>query len=107
MFTESTGNYKASVPVYSANGVREDVSFELKDENNTYIFYMCKADFSGETIAFKNLDNAETVVSNGVYIYVFEFENLSSIEFNYDGISYEIKSQTSLSDMVKIAKSIE
>ena len=106
-FVESSANYKASVPEYSDDELSQDVSFELSDEENSYSFIMSKVDFSSGAASYKNLDNAITVVSEDINIYIFEHDGDSLMEFTHNDIYYYVCSKVPVPDMVKIAESIK
>lgn len=113
-FVSKTNEYKASIPDYIEDvnnlGAREQVSFDIYNDANLFSFTMIKSgstsssDLSGD---FKYVDNAETVIFDDVNIYVFEHESkFSSIHFVYNGYSYFLVSEVSLSEMINIAQTI-
>ena len=107
VFVESSANYKASVPEYSDDELSQEVSFEINDEKNSYSFSISKVDFSNGAASYKNLDNAITVVSEDINIYIFEHDGDSLMEFTHNDIYYYVCSKVPVPDMVKIAESIK
>lgn len=103
----ASDDYKTSIPKYSAYELNDQVSFKVSNSENNYEFNIRKIDISDIPISYNSLENAETISLNGVYIYIFEFDDTSTIEFNYDGIYYSITSKAHIDDMVKFAKSIK
>ena len=103
---------KASMPEYcegtGEEGMNYSVSFDLYDGTFSYPFAIGKIEANVETGKyFQGVDNAETLVIDGVYIYVFEFSNgVSSIRFVNDGYVYFIQSELSLSEMMNVAQTI-
>lgn len=106
-FVESSANYSASVPEYVKDELNEQVHFEISDAESEYMFNISKTELLDASVSYKKPVDAETIVLNGVYIYAFEFNSATIIEFVCDGFYYYISSDASLIDMVKIAESIK
>lgn len=107
VFVESSANYSASVPEYVKDELNEQVHFEIIDAESEYMFNISKTELLDASVSYKKPVDAETIVLNGVYIYAFEFNSATIIEFVCDGFYYYISSDASLIDMVKIAESIK
>ena len=95
------------MPEYSDDELSQEVSFEINDEKNSYSFSISKVDFSNGAASYKNLDNAITVVSEDINIYIFEHDGDSLMEFTHNDIYYYVCSKVPVPDMVKIAESIK
>lgn len=105
-------NYKSSVPVYSKGAKDVDandrVEFELCNDASSYSFRIEK-NAADKLISdyYSGLNNAETVIVDDLYIYIFKFDSgLSSILFVNDGYNYFIQSDVPLSEMIHTAQTI-
>ncbi len=106
-FVDSSANYSVSVPEYMKDELRDQVAFDIYDSENKYEFNISKGNFMDSAGSYVKLQNAVTVVRDDVYIYAFEFNGESVIEFVGDGYSYYVISTVPLPNMVKIAESIK
>lgn len=105
-------DYKSSIPVYSKGvndaSANDRVMFELSKDTFSYLFKIEKV--ASECLTgnyLTGLENAETVIVDDLYIYVFEFENgVSYIRFLNGGYEYLIQSYISLSEMINAAQTI-
>ena len=105
-------DYKSSIPVYSkgvnAASANDRVMFELSKDTFSYLFKIEKV--ASECLTgnyLTGLENAETVIVDDLYIYVFEFENgVSYIRFINGGYEYLIQSDILLSEMINAAQTI-
>lgn len=106
-FVTKSDDYKASLPEYVKEKLRDQVTFDIYDSENKYEFNISKGNSSDSVGDYMKLHNAVTVVRDDIYIYVFEFDGASVIEFIYNDVRYYIVSGVAVSDMVKIAESIK
>ncbi len=103
---------KSSVPEYSQGmgdtGENSSVSFEVYYGTSTYLFTIDILDSSGKSNAyFPGLNNAETLLVDGIQMYAFEFDSgFSNLRFENDGYRYFIQSDVSLSEMINTAQTI-
>jgi hypothetical protein len=106
---ELYNNYKSSKPEYYEEEDKNNiVVFNISDDTTSYSFRIEKA-VSDRLVdnSFSGLDNAETMIFDDVYVYIFEHENgVSYIRFIYCGYDYFIQSDNSFPGMINIAKTI-
>lgn len=106
-FVDSSANYSVSVPEYMKDELREQVAFDIYDSENKYEFNISKGNSSDSVGDYMKLHNAVTVVRDDIYIYVFEFDGASLIEFANKDIYCCVVAEIPVPDMVKIAESIK
>lgn len=105
-------DYQSSVPVYSkgvnAASANDRVMFELIEDS---VLYSLKIEKFGSDVLpdsyFAVLDNAETIIIDDVYIYVFEFQTGATCAcYANEGYDYSIQAEVSLSEMINTAQTI-
>lgn len=107
-FVANSDEYKVSVPEYSESEFLKQFSFNIHNDNTTYYLSACSCDELQLTYNYVDLKNVETINSDGVDIYAFEFDSgFTQIEFIYDGYRYHINANISYFDMVGLAKTIK
>ncbi len=103
----NNSDYKSTVPKYENSGLTKQVSFNITDGINEFSFFIYEHNSDLNEFCFPELDSAETIISNGNYIYLFELENEQFILFFYNGLIFDIQFEAPYSDMLKIAESIK
>ena len=107
-FVTNYDEYKVSVPEYSNNDLCEQVSFNIIDSVNTYIFSVHKYDKNSQTLDYKDMDNVQTMVVNDINMYVSEYDDSDCVvEFFFNGYRYYIQARTNSSEIVEIVKTIK
>lgn len=106
-FVTNSDEYKASVPEF-LEGALKQVSFDVQSEIGKYSFVIFKRSNNQQEFDYVNVDNAETLLINGVYIYLLSFDNNeSSVEIIHNGYRYYIDaSDVPYFDVVRTAKTI-
>ena len=105
-FVNNYDVYKVSVPKYE-NDEFIQVSFDIICEDIVYRFGICNKKQSIQAFDYVNVDNVETVEMDDADIYVFEFDNYTTIEFIYKEYYFFISSNIPCSDAIIIAESIK
>ncbi len=100
-----SNKYNVTIPVYKTDVV-DDVTFDIYDDTRRYSFLIYKNTKQRDKELI-NLENAQTVNTNGTNIYLFEFENNLSIEFIDEFYQYYIVSDLTYSEAVIFAESIK
>ncbi len=105
-------DYMSSIPNYfkgvADTGANDTAVFSLSNNYSSYSFRLTKNDYN-KLVGnyFVNLDDAETVIIDDIYIYVFEYDNgMSTINFSDGSYSYFIQSDVSLNEMINTAQTI-
>ncbi len=106
-FITNSNKYKANKPEYDTDTFDKQFSTEIYNNDIGYSFFVCSCDEVQIAYDYVRLHNAETIDYNGIDIYVFNYEEESSIEFIYNGHHYYINAYIPYSDMVDIAKTIK
>lgn len=98
---------RISVPNYSAVDEIEQVDFYVYHNGNEYSFCINKKDYT-QISNFPDLDNAQTVVVDGMNIYIFDCgRDSSAIEFFNGKYHYYISSYIPYTEMVSFAETIK
>ena len=98
---------KVSLPEYSTEKDMEQVSFYVYSNEDEFYFSVYRI-AENYVANFPALDNAQTVISDGVYIHIFEHNSdHTTIEFIDSEFRYYISSSISYLKMVSIAETIE
>ena len=112
MLPQNLYSYKSSVPVYSKGldeaESKDRVEFELIEDS---VLYSLKIEKFGSDVLpdsyFAILDNAETIIIDDIYIYVFEFQTGATCAcYTNEGYDYSIQAEVSLSEMINTAQTI-
>ena len=109
-FVTKSDEYMANVPKYIRDlnnaDFEKQVEFDVCSDICVYSFSMINNNNSTNVLGdFMNLDNAETVVIDNTYIYVFELDSgFSAIRFKSNGVEYIIDAEISLLEMIEFAK---
>lgn len=106
-FVTNSDEYKASVPEYCDDDLGIQASFNIYNNNKLYSFVIHNSQ-TKQTLDYPDVKNAHTILVGGVYIYVFEFEDVSSTtEFSDNQYRYYITAAVPYSEMEKIAQTIK
>lgn len=104
------GNWKVSIPEYS-NDIFKQVSFEIYngDNNFSFDFHILPQKTQNKEHYFLDLENAETVKTGNIYIYLFDQNNGNDFSIYYCNSDYEVyvKSKAYTDTVREIAKTIE
>lgn len=105
-FVTKSDEYKVSVPEYSDDNSGKQIAFDIHNDSSAYSFnIICLK--SQQTLNYTNLNNAQTFNVNGVYIYVFENKDKTTIEFTNNGYHYYIVSDVPFNDISSLVETIK
>lgn len=104
------GNWKVSIPEYT-NDIFKQVSFDIYNDDNNFLFnfHILPQKAQDKEHYFLDLENAETLKTGKMYIYLFEHNNGYDNHIRYFNSYYDylIISKTDYVIMQEIAKTIE
>ena len=103
------GNWKVSIPEYTKNNFTNTLSFKIYNDNNSFYFRIATQGAESNEYYFLELENAETIKTDEMYVYLFEHNNGYDNRIRYFNPYYNflITSKTDYAIMQEIAKSIE
>ncbi len=104
-FIIKSDEYKASVPEYSGDDLKQ-VSFDVIGYKSQYTCVFNKSKLQRKGV-YKDIINADTIDTNGLNVYIYEYDNSSLIEFTESNYVYSIFSNIPYSDMFSFAKTIK
>lgn len=104
-----SGNWKVSIPEYTKNDFTNTLSFKIYNDNNSFYFRIATQGAGSNEYYFLELENAETIKTDEMYVYLFEHNNGYDNRIRYFNPYYNflITSKTDYAIMQEIAKSIE
>lgn len=106
-FVNNYDVYKASVPEYLDTGLKQ-VSFNIIDNINTYIFIVYKYNQDSQIFDYKDMNNLQTLVVKDIDMYISEYDDGDCVvEFFFDGYRYYIHARIGYSEIVEIVKTIK
>ncbi len=105
-FIIKSDEYKASVPEYLIDELMQ-VSFEIDGDETNYKFAIHEYDPSQQSFDYVKMHEVQTITVSNNPIYVFVFNNETTIEFIYNGLYFFFSSDAPYSDMIKIAESLK
>ncbi len=102
------GNWKVSIPEYSKD-ILKQVSFEIYNDNSSFYFRIATQEAQNKEQFFLKLENAETIKTDKMYIYLFDQNNGNDFSIYYCNSDYEVyvKSKAYTDTVREIAKTIE
>ena len=103
-FVTKSDEYKVSVPEYLGEDINQ-ASFKIYNDDVSYFFSIFSSK-NNKTVNYNHLINAKTLNVNGLYIYVFEYNNFITLEYVVDNCYYYINADASYINVVNIANSI-
>lgn len=107
-FVNKSDEYKVSVPEYFDDKLGKQVSFDICTEDISYMISIVKISTNQQGIDYVELNDAETLIINGLHMYIFQFDNQNLvIEFTNNEYRYLLKADLPYSEMLNIAKTIE
>lgn len=106
-FVTNSDEYKASVPEYCDDAIGSQVSFDIYNDASLYSFVIYDSQ-TRQTLDYSDIENAQTILVDGVYVYIFDFQSdWSTIEFSDERYRYYINSTSPCSVLEKIVKTIK
>ncbi len=105
-FVTKSDEYKVSVPAYCDDSSGKQVTFNVYNNTDSYSFNVIYSE-NQQSFDYTNLKNAQTFDVNGVYIYGFEHNGYSTIEFIYNNYHYYISADVLINDICEIVNTIE
>lgn len=107
-FATNLDKYKSNIPAYS-DDITKQVLFSIYSDSATYSFGMYPLDEDTYDANYLGLNDAETLLINGIYVYLFSYDNgRITAEFIHDGYyCYFVTGGVSYSEMTRIVKTIE
>ncbi len=105
-FVTKSDEYKVSVPEYSDDSAGKQVTFNVYNNTDSYSFNVIYSE-NQQSFDYTNLKNAQTFDVNGVYIYGFEHNGYSTIEFIYNKYYYSVNTDVPYDDVLNIVTTIE
>lgn len=104
--------YKATIPEYTDNGYGKQASFTLYNGEDEFRFNIAPIPLDYDKYEtehnFLELENAQTVRSGDMYIYIFEHNKGRNcrIDYSTDNYNFSINSRKDYETMIKIAETI-
>lgn len=105
-FVTNSDDYKVSVPEYLEGDIKQ-VSFDVSNDTSLFSFVVHNSQ-TQQALDYPNVENAQTVLVDGIYIYMFDLKkDMSTTEFFDDKYRYYIISSVSCLEMEKIVETIK
>lgn len=105
-FVTNSDDYKVSVPEYFEGDIKQ-VSFDVSNDTSLFSFVIYNYQ-TQQALDYPNVENAQTVLVDGIYIYMFDLKkDMSTTEFFDDKYRYYIISSVPCLKMEKIVETIK
>ncbi len=105
-FVTKSDKYKVSVPAYCDDSSGKQVTFNVYNNTDSYSFNVIYSE-TRKILDYTSLTNAQTFNINGIYIYVFEHNDCSTIEFMHNNYYYSVNTDAPFDEVIKVVKTIE
>ncbi len=105
-FVTKSDEYKVRAPEYSNDDSGKQVSFNIYNDTSSYSFNIIYSK-KQKIFDYTSLKNAQTFEINDIYIYVFEHNGCSTIEFMHNNYYYSVNTDILFDDIVNVVKTIE
>ena len=104
-FVTKSNKYKVSIPKYLEGDLKQ-VSFDIYNDTTSYSFNIIYSE-TQQSFDYTNLKNAQTFNVNGIYIYGFEHNKYSTIEFTHNNYYYSVNTDVLFDDVINVVKTID
>ena len=107
-FVTKSDEYKDSVPEYVKTETADQVVFNIKDYSTVFRINIFKRYSFNNNNTYIDINDAETFIVNGLYVYMFNADDRFSFEYLYDNYHFCVMADNvPYSDIIKIVKSIK
>ena len=105
-FLVNSDEYDVSIPRYLEGEVNQ-VNIDIYSSKYYYMLSISEYYNAIEPFNYIDINKGKTITVGDTTIYIFDFDETTTIEYFYKGYRYYICSNAKFSDMLKIAESIK